>query len=387
MKKPELKKRAPILIGVACLLGTAVVLASSSGKSAPSGPAMPSRQAMQTVTAEKPLSEQWQRGFAANGSIAAWQETIVGAELGGLRLAEVKVNVGDRVARGQVLARFFSDSVAAEVEQQQAALEEARAALAEAESNAEGARTLHSSGALSAQQSTQYFTAERSAKARVQSAAARLKIEQIRLRQASVVAPDDGVISARAATVGAVTGQGQELFRLIRNSRLEWRAEVGANELSRLQPGMKATLRATNGAALNGTVRAISPALDPLSRNGLVYVDLADASAVRAGMFASGEFAVGSAPAMSVPQAAVITRDGMSYVFAIGRDGKVAQTKVSTGRRSGERVELTGGATPDMLLVNQGAGFLADGDLVRVAGAMSSSKPGAPRATPPLASK
>jgi RND family efflux transporter MFP subunit len=372
--KKYLSKKKVALAAAACALVTAAVWAGSdAGKGAPA-PAATSKLAMQTVTAERAQRSDWQRGFSANGSIAPWHEAIVGSELGGLRLAEVNVNVGDKVAKGQVLARFFSDSVAAELVQQQAALEEARAALEEAAANAEGARTLLSSGALSAQQSKQYLTQERSARARLQSAEARVRIDQIRLRQTAVLAPDDGVISVRTASVGAVSGQGQELFRLIRDARLEWRAEVSANELNGIVPGQAVSLRATNGVTLGGAVRAIAPAIDPVTRNALVYVDLPAGSAVRAGMFASGQFALGSSPALTVPQAAVITRDGFSYVFAIGADGKVAQTRVATGRRNGERVELVSALPKDALLVNQGAGFLAHGDMVRVAGAMSSSK-------------
>ncbi|RZL30545.1 MAG: efflux RND transporter periplasmic adaptor subunit, partial [Rubrivivax sp.] len=307
-----MKKRVAAAAAV-CVLGTAVVWANSGG-TPPAVPADISKLALQTVTAERVQRVDWQQGFTANGSIAAWHEAIVGSELGGLRLVQVNVNVGDRVTRGQVLAHLFSDGVAAELVQQQGALEEARAALAEAQENAAGARTLLSSGAMSTQQSTQYLTQERSARARVTSAEARVKMEQIRLSQTAIVAQDDGVISARSASVGAVAGQGQELFRLIRQGRLEWRAEVSANELNRIKPGQAATLRATNGETLEGHVRAVAPSVDPQSRNALVYVDLPAGSPVRAGMFASGQFSLGSSEALTLPQGAVVTRDGISYV-------------------------------------------------------------------------
>lgn len=370
MKFKQLKPM-PVAAGIA-VLAIAVPLAYAvSGKPA----AAPVKEAaLQTVTAERPQGSDWQQGFAANGSIAAWQEAIIGSELGGLRLAEVNVNVGDRVRRGQVLARFFSDSVRAELQSAQAALEEARAGLAEAQANADGARLLQSSGAISNQQSTQYLTAERSARARVRSAEARVEIEQIRLRQTSVLAPDDGLISARGATVGAVSGAGQELFRMIRGGRLEWRAEVGADTLLRIAPGQAVEVRATNGTVVRGKVRSTAPAVDPASRQALVYVDLPLAAGLRAGMFGTGQFQLGSSAALTVPQGAVITRDGHSYVFVIGADGRVSQTRVETGRRVDNRVELLKGVPATALLVNQGAGFLANGDQVRVATAMSSSK-------------
>jgi hypothetical protein len=121
-----------------------------------------------------------------------------------------------------------------------------------------------------------------------------------------VLAPDDGVISARGATVGSLTEAGEELFRLIRGGRLEWRAEVPAADLARVAPGGAATLTGPDGAVVRGTVRLVAPSVDPQTRNGLVFVDIpASAAAVRAGMFARGEFELGRAPALTLPQSAV----------------------------------------------------------------------------------
>ena len=168
----------------------------------------------------------------------------------------------------------------------------------------------------------------------------------MRLAQTRVLAPDDGIISARAATVGSLTQPGQELFRLIRGGRLEWRAEVTEAELSRLAPGSTATLIMPNGTQVRGRVRMVAPTVDPQTRNGLVYVDLppdAPAAAVRAGMFARGEFELGQAPALTLPQSAVLLREGFAYVFRLDGDSRVVQTKVGVGRRAGDRIEITDG--------------------------------------------
>lgn len=347
------------------LLGGAGVWVAAADSPKPA-PAANKQKAALTVTVIKPQLSDWPLSLSANGSIMPWQEAIVGAELSGQRLAEVQANVGDIVRRGQVLAQFSRDSVAADLAQQEAAVEEARAALSEAQSNAERARMLSSSGALSAQQISQYMTAERSAQARLKAALARLTLEQIRLRQTQVTAPDDGVISARSATVGAVANAGQELFKLIRKNRLEWRAEVTSGDLLRVKPGQPVKLLAANGAKLDGKVRKIAPSVDLQTRNALVYVDLPVGSEARAGMFASGQFELGRSSALTVPQGAVVQRDGFSFVFLVGRDGKVAQTKVALGRRVQESVEVLSGVTAEATLVAQGAGFLADGDTVKV---------------------
>jgi RND family efflux transporter MFP subunit len=303
---------------------------------------------------------------AANGNIMPWQEASIGTEADGLRLAEVQVNVGDRVQRNQVLATFASDTVSAELAQSRAATAEAEAALAEAEANAQRARQLQTSGALSAQQINQYVTAERTAQARLEAARATEQTQRLRMTQTRVLAPDDGVISSRSATVGAVLPAGQELFRLIRGRRLEWRAEVAAADLARLQPGQVAQVRLANDQVVEGYLRMIAPMVDTQTRNGLVYVDLPTDSPARAGMFAGGEFKVGSDQTMTLPQSAVLLRDGFSYVLRVGADSKVVQTKVTVGRRLDQRIEITDGIDAAGQVVVAGGGFLGDGDFVRV---------------------
>lgn len=303
----------------------------------------------------------------ANGNIAAWQEAIIGTEADGLRLAEVNFNVGDVVRRGQVLARFASATVDAELAQSRSVLAEAEAILAEASSNAVRAQELKASGALSEQQIQQYLTAERTARARLEGAKAAVQTQQLRLAQTQVLAPDDGVISVRTATVGAVLPSGQELFRIIRRGRLEWRAEVAAPELVRLRPGQQVTLTPAGGQPVRGMVRVVAPVVDTRTRSGLVYVDIPVAGAARAGMFARGEIEVDSGkPAVTLPQAAVAQRDGFSYVMRIGPDYRVMETKVTLGRRAGDRVEVVSGIDTGTTVVASGVGFLGDGDLVQV---------------------
>lgn len=314
----------------------------------------------------KPQTADWPNLLSANGSIVAWQEAVIGAELSGLQLASVLVDVGDQVKRGQVLAHFVSDSVDASVEEQKASLEVANAALSEAEANAERARILGTRNALSAQQIKQYLTAERSANARVMAESAKLQSEKIRKRQTDVVAPDDGVISSRSATIGVVAQQGQELFRLVRKNRLEWRAEVTPEDVGRIQIKQVVKLALSDGRTLQGQVRMVAPTIDPKTRTALIYVDLPVDSAVRSGMFATGEFELGMSKGLTLPQSAVVFRDGSSFVFRVGIDGKVAQTQVTLGRRIGERIEVINGVTETSTLVAQGAGFLADGDTVQV---------------------
>lgn len=335
--------------------------AAKDGKDAAHAP----RPAL-TVTTTQPQRSAVGLRLPANGNVAAWQEAVVGAESNGLRLTEVRVNVGDTVKKGQVLATFAAETVQADVAQARASVLEARANAAEAAANADRAATLTQSGALSRQQIQQYATASETAKARVEAAQAALNAQQVRLRNAQVLAPDSGVISSRTATVGAVVNGGAELFRMVRQGRLEWRAEVTSSELPRIRPGQRTSITSASGAQVEGTVRMVAPTVDPQTRNGLVYVDLPQHPDVRSGMFARGEFLLGARDAVTVPQAAVVVRDGFSSVFEVGADGRVAMRRVQTGQRVGDRVEIASGLGEGVRIVERGGAFLNDGDLVRV---------------------
>jgi RND family efflux transporter MFP subunit len=366
MTPTRLKPAAAVLLGAFGAACIAAALASSAANADNTPPA--ARPAL-TVTTIRPATANLPVRLGANGNVAAWQEAAVGSESGGLRLAEVRVNVGDVVKKGQVLAVFASETVSADVDQARAVLQEAQANAAAAAQDAQRARALQSTGAFSEQQIMQYLTAERTANARATAAKAALAQQQLRLKYAQVVAPDSGIISARSATVGAVVGVGTELFRLIRQGRLEWRAEVTAAELSRIKPGAPVLVKAANGSELTGRVRTIGPTIDPQTRNALVYVDLPPSLSAnapfKAGMFASGAFDLGSSSALTLPQQAVAVRDGFSYVFRVNPDQRVSQLKVGTGRRLGGQVEIVSGLPLDAQIVATGAGFLNDGDLVR----------------------
>jgi RND family efflux transporter MFP subunit len=267
-----------------------------------------------------------------------------------------------------VLATFTADLANADLAQSKAAVAEAEANAADAAANAARARELQTTGALSAQQINQYLTADRTAQARLDALRASAKVQQLRLAQTQVLAPDAGVISSRSATVGAVVPAGAELFRLIRQSRLEWRAEVPASDLGSIQPGMAVRVTTAGGSTVAGKVRMVAPTVDAATRNGLVYVDLPAAlkGGARSGMFARGEFDIARSSAMTLPQTAVLLRDGFSYIFKLVADNKVQQVQVQVGRRVGDRIEITQGLDANAKVVAAGAGFLGDGDTVRV---------------------
>lgn len=383
----------PLTLGLACasLITLAAlglfVTHSQAADTAKQGAAAP--KAALTVTGSHATAGSLPIKLAANGGVAAWQEASVGSEVAGLRVLELKAQIGDVVRRGQVLATFAAESVQADVALARASFAEAQANAAEATANADRARAVQGSGAISAQQVTQYLTQEQTARARVESAKAQLDSQLLRLKHTQLLAPDSGIISARNATVGSVVGAGTEMFKLIRQGRLEWRGEVTSSELARVTPGTVVTVTAPGGAQAKGRVRLVSPTVDVATRNGLVYVDLdtrqvsagslqgkSVGASFKPGMFARGEFELGSSQALTVPQTAVVVRDGFSYVYRIGTDNRVNQLKVQTGRVVGDQVEVLSGVKPEDTLVTSGGSFLSDGDLVRVVNsAVAPAKP------------
>lgn len=320
-----------------------------------------------TVQVCMPGAASWPVTVRADGEIAAWQEAAIASTASGLRITALRADIGDRVRAGQTLADLDTASLVAAIAAQAAAVEQTEAMLATAAADARRAESLRAGGSLTEQQVTQYLNAERSAQGQLTSARAFLEIQQLALERARVTAPDDGVVIARGAVLGEVVQAGTELFRMIRQDRLEWRAEVVAADLLRIRPGQAARLTIPGGATVTGTVRSIDPTLAIRTRTAVVRIDLAPGTA-RAGMFASGDITAGdSTPALTIPAAAVLVRDGRSLVFTVGSDGLVCEQRIVPGRRRDGRIEVLDGLAADSRIVAAGAAFLTDGDRVAVA--------------------
>ena len=356
----------------------AVVLASAAGAlvglyyllRADANADVPKESAALTITTAVAKVETWDEEFSASGSIEPWQEAVVGSQSNGLALAEIAVDVGDVVKRDQRLARFDTGSLKAAHSQLFAALTEAQATWAQAQANSRRAVALRDSGGISEQQVLASLTEADVAHARVDAAKANLAANNLQIFYGDVRAPDDGVISSRTATLGAVAGSGEELFRVIRQGRLEWRGELTAAQVLRVLSGQVVELTLPDGKSARAHVRQLAPTLNGDSRLGLVYADLLPGSSARAGMYASGKLLLSQTPALVVPAASVVIRDGTSLVATVV-DGtphpKVSLLPVVVGRRHEGRVEIVSGLTEGTRVAVRGAGFLDDGDWVQIA--------------------
>ena len=353
---------------IAAALGVAVVLLlSACGGQSESPSSTPATGAAAlavelTQVVQAPLA----RSVTVSGAVAAWQDMQLGVELSGLRIAEVQVEVGDVVRRGEVLLQLDARTLDAELRMAEAALNEARAGVLLARTQLDRGDALKAQKLISAADHDQLRAALVQAEARAKTAEAQHESARLRREFATLRAPDDGVIATRAAEPGMVVMAGATLLSLIRDGRLEWRAELNEADLLDVQVGAEVEVRQRDGEMVRGTVRAVSPGLDASTRTGTVHVDLPEPGQLRAGMFAEGRILVGAGEALSVPVSAVVRRDGYAYVFTLKEARRVERRRVELGRIDGERIEVRSGLQAGERVVSRGGAFLSDGDLVRV---------------------
>lgn len=309
---------------------------------------------------------QWPVEVEANGHVEAWQESIIGSEIGGVRLANLYAEVGDRVEEGQLLAELNIESLGIAKAQAEAELMGAEARNKLAQKRAERVLRLKASGALSDDEGMAAQSEADLAEAELKAAKARLNARRLDIENASIRSPDSGIISSRSATVGTVVSSGSELFRLIRKSRFEWRAQVPFGEVSLVLVGQPVKVRLEDGSMLEGTVRKISPSVSDQSLSTLIYVDLPKGDSLRAGAPAAGIIEVGREQSVHVPESALVYRDGYNYLASVGPDNRVHLVRAEVGRRRGGRVEIKNFLEADREFVAEGGQFLYEGDLVRV---------------------
>ena len=320
-----------------------------------------------TVTTIKLTQVELTRTVTANGSIHAWQEVVISPEVGGYRVAEVYVDVGDQVSKGQELVHLSTALLEAELASRQATLKQREAELLNARAALKRAQALSARSLLTEADLDRLNSEELGAQARVESAQADLDTSRLRLQFASVTAPDDGVITSRSINVGQIVQAGSEMLRLLRNGRIEWRGEVPEARLSDLRPGLPVQITTADGASFTGTVRIVAPTIISTTRTGLVYVDINADGRIRPGMYARGEIEVSRSPSFTAPMESVINSDGYSYVFILRDDQTVERRRVETGIVQSNFIEITSGVQAGEVLVKGGAGFLKDGDIVAVA--------------------
>ena len=342
---------------------TLVLAACGSGDAEEKDAAPKSRQ---TVTAATVTATVLPRIVTASGSVSAWEEVPVGAETGGLVATGVFVDEGQYVRQGQPLVQLNDALLRAGLRQQQAAVQSADANVARDDAALGRARELRERGFLSQASLDTALANQRASAAGLASARASLSQMQTQLNQATIRAPVSGQILSRSVTRGQIVQPGAELFRMVRDGRLELDAQVPETELALVRSGMPAIIVSDQGGETTGVVRIVTSEVDAQSRLGIARVSLSNGSGLRPGMFARANIDVGAQPALTIPSDAIVFRQGKAGVYVIGGNGAVRFTEIKTGARTGGLAAVTSGLQAGQRVVVQGAGFLGEGDLVSV---------------------
>ena len=363
----SLLMRLPLLLLCAGMLSACK--SSDPAVAATANPAQPVAVAGSALTVQLVGLQRadWPDLVQGSGSLTPWQEAVISTEIGSYRIAALLVDVGAVVRKGQPLAQLATASLDADLRKQEAALAQAVAAAKQATADAKRARAVADTGALSPQKIDEYMIAEETKQAAVDSARADVDSTRLQLSQTHIVAVDDGVISSRSAMLGNVVGAGTELFRLVRDGRVEWRLELDARQLARVRTGDKAQLLLPDGHVEVGVVRLVAPTLSAATGRGLVYVSLPARSTAQAGSYASGSIETGSSAGWTLPESAIVASDGRAYVYTIDAQQRAHRQPIETGRRREGRVEVVHGLPLDGHVVASGGSFLSEGATVTVA--------------------
>jgi RND family efflux transporter MFP subunit len=363
------------LAGRALVLGLVLAVAgcggdepsAAAGAGAATGQPGAAPESALAVTLAPVASRSIERGLLASGPITPWEEMQLGVELSGLRVTALHVDVGQQVARGQLLLELDHRTLDSELRQAEAAHAEAAAGVQLAQVNLRRGEGLVKEKLISAAAFDELRAALVQAQARAATTLAQRDGVALRRGYASLRAPDAGVISRRNVQPGQVIAAGAELLAMIRQGRLEWRPELPEAELARVEVGDAVRLREASGAVVEGRVRAVSPGVDASRRTGTIYAELPEPRGLKAGAFVEGRVITDASAGLVVPAAAVVVRDGYPFVFTVDARSSAAQrVRVRTGERVGDVVEVLQGLKAGDQVVVQGAGFLSDGDRVRV---------------------
>jgi HlyD family secretion protein len=344
------------------VLAVAVLAGCSKPKPQPTAETPPTIST--AVIAVRPLKG----GLTASGVLVSREEAGVSSELAGYRIAEVFVDEGDRVKKGQPLARLDDTLLRSQIAQQQANYAQQQVAGQRAEAEAARVKGLDNAGVLSQEQISERRLAAKSAEAAVAVAKAQLDDLKTRDSRMTIRAPVSGRVLERTARPGDTASLTATLFRIVRDSLVEFDAEVSQADLADIRVGEPVELDLPSGEKVEGRVRFISPRVDAQTGLGHVRVALPVRDDLRPGGFARAVFEASAHPTPVAPESAIHFDANGASVMVIGADGRVHRTPIETGQRADGYVQLLKGPPVGARVALGGGSFVLDGDRVRIAG-------------------
>jgi len=330
---------------------------------------------------------------AITGSLVARDEVMVNPHIGGQQIVAIHADIGDQVQAGDLLAELDRETLEVQVAQAHAELERANAAVLQAraqvtlskaslhsaQTNYQRDKTLLQRGAVTQarfdQSETTYETARASlaatqqglavAEALVEQAGIQLKLAELNLSYTRITAPATGVVSSRNASIGAVANAGPEpMFRIIRDNLIEVSTEVIETDIARIAIGDQAVVRIAGAGEMTGSVRLISPRVDPRSRLGDVRISLPPDPALRIGIFAGGWILTERFQAVGIPASAVLSDSEGDYTQVVDGDGIIHKRRLKTGLVWNGMREIRSGLSAGDTVVLLAGAFFRDGDRI-----------------------
>jgi RND family efflux transporter MFP subunit len=302
------------------------------------------------------------------GLISAQNDMPIGVEGDGGRVSAVLVEPGDRVKRGQVLARLNPLTAQSQVESAQASYEELKAAAAS--SQAEYARAERARDSFSVEEFERRRTNTLTAEAKAKAAEAQLAEARTRWQRMTVVAPSDGIVLTRAAEIGQIAMPGSPpLFRLARDGAIEMRGEVAEQDMPRLRVGQVAMVRLDGVAQpFAGKVWQIGAVIDGVTRQGTVRIALpSEDQNLRPGAFARADIQAGAMVGVILPQTAVLSDEQGTYTLIVGANDKVERRSINVVGARATGLLVDRGLTGNERVVAVAGAFLRTGEQVKVA--------------------
>lgn len=373
-----------------------------------------------TVATQKVSFKEIEKKLNVTGSIAAWDMINLKSTSNGLKIIDIYAESGDYVKKGQLLVKFDDSMLLAQLksskarlinaeaqlskiknpnrnqdlEAQKASIDQIQANLDNAKSNMDRFDQLYKQGAVSKAdfdlRKTTYDTTEaqlRQAKERLslmvegsrsedikiaESSVSDVKaqIEQlnVQLGQTKIYAPDDGLIMERFVKLGDVSSSAVNLFTIVRKNRFEFQAKVPEIDIKNLKVGdiVNVTSDANKLLKTKGSIRQIGPGIEQASRQTIVKIDVDYVKGLQTGQFVTGEVNIGKSKSITVPNKSIVNIDGMNKIFIVDEKSIVTSKTVMTGERTKDFVQILSGLNDKEQIITEGAGFLKDGDFVKV---------------------
>jgi len=302
----------------------------------------------------------------APGTIAARRPMPVGVVGEGGQVLSVRVDAGDWVGQGQVLAVIDRS-----VQTQQAAAQEAQIGVSRADaqlaqSNLDRALQLVERGFISKAEIDRLTATRDSAVARIKVAEAQLAELRARAARLNVTAPASGYILERNVEPGQTVGGGSgALFTIARGGEFEMLADISETQLATLSTGVSASVvPAGSDKSFEGQVWQLSPIVNERTRQGTARIALTYQPELRPGGFATATINSGTVTATVLPESAVLADGEGSYVYVVNEENQATRTPVETGMVTPQGIAITGGLTGSEAIVLRAGGFLNPGETV-----------------------